>query len=556
MSRQSQWLFEAPRALEPLISTVDDRLPKLETEFAAAYEAEFKQQKPIVIPPVVICGGRPFRVLDQFKFDRFSLNLNQQQIIREIATQIVASQGKPNQINTVCLEGHTDTTGQEGYNVRLGQKRAETTRQALTKELNRLSPGLAKRITIFSQSSGESSPVLDSQGREDASRSRRVEIFLNRTRIPSPLEQKVEEILNYIRSEAQKAALRSRTVAGSNFARIVSLRYLSRYLASPSPTTATAAIDAISRQNTSGIVTKVCRSNDFWEANTPAFNGTAIPPAIRRIPGFSRLPAKFGAATEILTVANRRTLSHIDVPFLLGRRTLDPLDCSTAFNRGRDPDLQANNGINESQLMHWATGVKYSQLNRDLLRELFIAYELWHLELWDVFGHDPINDLIAEDAARHMAQQIRTLRMNRSNFISILDQGFLQARAWVGAMLRLRRNDLDRQIRADKPPSAFIHWTQEVLPTSPDHPYRSPSIRQMLASGQSTSKVKASKLVSNYIQVYTLLFEADLWERTNGQVPLSLLQQKMGSGALNLVFRSLSALERSGRPSSIATRKK
>jgi hypothetical protein len=490
-------------------------------------------------------------VLDQFQFDRSSLSPSHQQIIREIAAHIVTSQGKPSQINTVCLEGHTDTAGQEGYNMQLGQKRAETVRQALTQELNRLRPGLVRQLTIAAQSAGESSPILNSQGREDTARSRRVEISLSRTRIPSPLDQQVEEIFNYIRSEAQKAALRSRTVAGSNFARVVRLRYLNRYLASSTPTTATAAINAIARQNTSGVVTKVCGFNDFWEASTPAFNGTAIPPAIRRIPGFGGLPASFGAATEILTVANRRTLSHIDVPFLLGRRTLDPLNCATVFNRGRDPDLQANNGINESQLMHWATGVKYSHLNRDRLRELFIAYELWHLELWDVFGHDPINDLIAEDAARHMAEQIRTLRMNSSNFISVLDQGFLQARAWVGALLRLRRNDLDRQIRADKPPSAFIHWTQEVPPTSSEHPYRLPSIRQMLASGQSTSKVKASKLVSNYIQVYTLLFEADLWERANGRVSLTLLQQKIASGALNSVFRSLSAVERGGRPSLI-----
>jgi hypothetical protein len=176
----------------------------------------------------------------------------------------------------------------------------------------------------------------------------------------------------------------------SAFATVLDSRYLSSYLGASSAATATAAIGAISAQNTSGAVTTVCGEADFWESNTPGFNGGAVPAGLRRIPGLGWLPATFGAATEVLTVANRGSLSHLDVPFLIGRRTLDPLDCATVMTRSSDPDLQANNGINESQLMHWATGVKYADLGRDHLRELFIAYELWHLELWDVFGHDPI----------------------------------------------------------------------------------------------------------------------------------------------------------------------
>jgi hypothetical protein len=83
-----------------------------------------------------------------------------------------------------------------------------------------------------------------------------------------------------------------------------------------------------------------------------------------------------------------------------------------------------DNSKNESQLMHWATGVRFSQISRDRLREVFLAYEKFHLEQWDVFGPDPLNDMIAEEAGRHMGAQIRSLRMNRNNFITILDEGF------------------------------------------------------------------------------------------------------------------------------------
>ena len=37
-----------------------------------------------------------------------------------------------------------------------------------------------------------------------------------------------------------------------------------------------------------------------------------------------------------------------------------------------------------------ATGVRYHEWPQERIRDLFLAYELWHLELWDVFGRDPI----------------------------------------------------------------------------------------------------------------------------------------------------------------------
>jgi outer membrane protein OmpA-like peptidoglycan-associated protein len=510
--------------------------PITESRLVAALNERFRTN------PASFCAGlRNPEIVDKFDFNRYAVKPAMTPTLTKIAQCVVASQGTNRKVTGLRLVGHTDPSGTEAYNQALGSRRSRSVLVVLQGLVDRLSPGLAGRLSWNSESMGESQARFPTPAQN-----RRVEIFLA-TRGSSPSTSQAaqaRQILEYIRREAKRRAGLPRTLKGTNFARVVASRYLRKYLDSPSAAMAAAAIKAISRQNTSGVVTKVCGVNDFWEAGTPGFNGTAIPVAIRAIPGLGWLPANFGAATDILRVANRRALSHIDGPFLIGRRTLDTLDCTTVFNRRADPDLQANNGINESQLMHWATGVRYAHLGRDRLRDLFLAYELWHLELWDVFGHDPINDLIAEEAARYMANQIRSLRMKRSNYIATLDSGFHQARAWVGALLRLRQRELDRQILADPPPSSYEHWTREIPPSSPNHPFKAPSIRRMLHEGRSLDSIKRTQLVKDYAAVYTLIFEATNWEQRFGPIPVTLLQTSMATGRLNSVFRGITSLER------------
>ncbi|HEY9830852.1 MAG TPA: OmpA family protein [Stenomitos sp.] len=476
---------------------------------------------------------------------------DQQTVLVEVGTEIKNSfkQGR-NPVHLVQVYGHADwdTPRNPQREKQISDERALITTNWLKNDVgSNIAAQIIWDVKGFGANKLKANPTTEANRRQN----RRVEIFLFTKSGLDGLDQQVEDILNYIRSQAKKAAIRPRTLANTRFANVVKARYLSGYLAAPSFVTATTAINAISRQNTRWPPTIVCphlgtdRGTDRWERAAPAFNNP-IPAAVRNIPGFGWLPPNLGgSATEIITVANRRQLPHIDGPFLLGKNTLNLLNCKDVakIDPNLDVDLQFHNSINESQLMHWATGVKYSHLRRDQLRELFLAYELWHLEFWDVFGHDPINDLIAEDAARHMAGQIRSLRMNSSNYIQTLDEGFKQARAWVGAMLRLRRNQLEHQIRADVPSPTRYHWRTEYPATSRNHPYQLPSIRQMLASGKSVDQVKASDLVKCYIQVYTLLFEADVWEQANGRVPLSLLQIQMISGRLNPLFQRLALLE-------------
>ncbi len=342
-------------------------------------------------------------------------------------------------------------------------------------------------------------------------------------------------VLDQIRSRAATRATLARHFAGTDrFVQVLKSRYLDHYLAAPSPVNGAEAIARIGAQNTSGLVTLVCGRPDRWEESTPFFNRVRVP-GLSDVPGLSGLLDDIGAATEILTVANRRQLDHIDGPFLVGRHGIDMLDCAARADTARDPDLAGGNDINESQLMHWATGVKYHDMSEERIRDLFLAYELWHLELWDVFGRDPVNDLIAEDAGWHLAQALRSGAVGAADLLDVLDRCFRDARAWAGALLALRRDQLDAQILAEVAPAAQIHWTLEEVPADdPGHPYHAPSIRQILRAGMSVDQVLGSRLAENYVDVYTLVYEAE----TNQQ-HVSGLQRLMAAGDLDWAFRRL-----------------
>ena len=343
----------------------------------------------------------------------------------------------------------------------------------------------------------------------------------------------VSTVLERIRAQARSRAASVRRFSPSDrFIQVLSSRYLDRYLPAPSPHAGLEAIARISAQNTSGVVTTTCGRPDRWEEITPHLNHVSVP-GLRDVPGLSGLLDNVGAATAIISAANRRDLDHIDGPFLLGRHDVNMLDCAARLNAALDPDLQGGNDINESQLMHWATGVRYHEWPQERIRDLFLAYELWHLELWDVFGRDPINDLIAEDAGWQLAQALRTGTLTSANLVTELDRFFGNARAWVGALLAIRRNALDAQITAEVAPTAHIHWTlQDIDASMVDHPYRSPSIRQLLRAGQGVDHVMQTRLVDNYVAVYTLIIEAE----TNAQ-HVSGLQQMMAAGDLDWAFR-------------------
>jgi hypothetical protein len=140
----------------------------------------------------------PSTVLDRFAFDGATVTPTHLGIIREIAGRVAESFKTPNPVHTICIEGHTDPTGNPKYNVGLGMRRAESVHRALIKALEDARPGLgalfSTRLTILERidanvqhiwrpfgalvsSDGATVPVVGPGG--DQALNRRVRVYLN-----------------------------------------------------------------------------------------------------------------------------------------------------------------------------------------------------------------------------------------------------------------------------------------------------------------------------------------------------------------------------------------
>jgi outer membrane protein OmpA-like peptidoglycan-associated protein len=105
-----------------------------------------------------------------FEFDRAELS--------DIGKQALAAFAEPlkEQNSGVYLEiqGHTDSTGSEEYNYRLGQQRAE----AVRRQLNQVHGFPLHRMSVISY--GEDEPAHDNTSREGRAKNRRVVIVVLR----------------------------------------------------------------------------------------------------------------------------------------------------------------------------------------------------------------------------------------------------------------------------------------------------------------------------------------------------------------------------------------
>lgn len=328
-------------------------------------------------------------------------------------------------------------------------------------------------------------------------------------------------VLAYIKTEAKVRAKTTRSVStSSNFYKRLKNFYLKDYLKKPSAAAgAKAAKDKIGK-SFAGPAT----AGDQWEDGALRFWNK------QKIPDFARtlrpaLPAELAAATDILSRPNRKHLALIDAPHLVGGK-----NTGTAF----DADV-AGGGANISQLMHWGTGVKYSDIDQQTMRELFLAYELWHLEAWEVFGEDPINDLISEEAGRILGTQLRAGSITEKNLQSQLNVGFDEARAWVGSLLRVRQAEFDNWILAEKQEKANIWWGAQPAMDI----WGSDTIFTKLKAGETVDAVKKSSLVERIINIYTLIFEVDEWEAKNGKINNGDFIKIMQSGQLDTVFKKM-----------------
>lgn len=109
--------------------------------------------------------------LTHFAFDKATLEPAHQQIVRLVADTIAKCVlPRATAPLSVWITGHADQVGTDGYNVRLGERRARSVEVALKTALDALQPGSSARVRFVVTSRGESQPL------GGASFSRRVDI--------------------------------------------------------------------------------------------------------------------------------------------------------------------------------------------------------------------------------------------------------------------------------------------------------------------------------------------------------------------------------------------
>ena len=300
------------------------------------------------------------------------------------------------------------------------------------------------------------------------------------------------EMLTYIKSEAKNQVHVQRSF-GPNSAFVARLRnhYLKEYLKEPSMERGRLAIESIGAVADPTNLDK----GDRWEKGIPGFT-VGLP-----------------AATKILTQENRQHLEFIDGNVLLGT----PAPGATPEN-----DFLSD-GPNVSQLMHWATGVKYSGAGEDLMRAMFVGYEIFHLEGWSQFGLDSINDLIAEEQGRLFALKLSAGAINNENLERELLGTFAEARAWVGSLVRARMSELDNVVTSERVLQEPVWQAKErkYAPYWGGHIFKKyfvaldPVLGGNMTTEEVTNSLKQSPVVSGFIEIYALVEESKRWEQTN-----------------------------------------
>ncbi len=86
----------------------------------------------------------PAIVLDRFAFNSDKPTPAHLPIIRQVARRIFESRNDPIPVHFVCIEGHTDPSGNKAYNQALGKRRADNVQQLLEKALDDIQPGLSR----------------------------------------------------------------------------------------------------------------------------------------------------------------------------------------------------------------------------------------------------------------------------------------------------------------------------------------------------------------------------------------------------------------------------
>jgi outer membrane protein OmpA-like peptidoglycan-associated protein len=149
------------KALDGRIGGVEQRVNALQQEAAARAAAAGKGEGKFLMSTVLTD--------DKVKFAHGKAQLTQEGAAE--LDQLMAALKSQDQVVFVEIQGHTDATGSDAVNQRLGQERAEAVRQYLA----RAGMPVPRMSTI---SYGESAPIADNKSAEGRSRNRRVHLVV------------------------------------------------------------------------------------------------------------------------------------------------------------------------------------------------------------------------------------------------------------------------------------------------------------------------------------------------------------------------------------------
>ena len=331
-------------------------------------------------------------------------------------------------------------------------------------------------------------------------------------------ERDTKKVLEHIRSQAKARAQAGGALSkDSMLQKRLSEHYLKDYLANPNAETGKGAVEKIGAQ----LDPAKADPSDYWESNASAWNSHPVPPGLSLlIPG---APTEMGAGTEVMSKTNRAALPYLDAPQMIGKPNTDT---------GVDADVYGG-GKNISQLMHWATGVKHSATDPQTMRDLFLAYEYYHLEGFDKFGEDSINDLISEDAGRIMGRQLQAGEINSGNLNQKLNAGFDEAAAWVGSLIKMRQGELDAVITSKTVVESQMWWGE--MPEKVQW-WGDSTIYLDLLNGKSVEEVQADARTEHFIGIYSLIYHSDQWQKKNEKIKHSNFSEGMIEHKYDKVF--------------------
>lgn len=149
---------------------VKDLTPKPQPAPAPQPAPRVEAPRPQPAPPAAPAVKAPTRVTFQaetlFDFDKSVIKPEGRRVLDGFITSLNGSQAR---YDTVIVIGHTDSIGSDEYNLRLGQRRAESVKAYM------ISKGIDSRL-IKTSSRGEREPIADNRTAEGRAKNRRVVI--------------------------------------------------------------------------------------------------------------------------------------------------------------------------------------------------------------------------------------------------------------------------------------------------------------------------------------------------------------------------------------------